>query len=110
MAAQEIEVEVDCCAEEWNAIHNHHRHATDHHYQAVEGREVPGYLSQEIEGVGGVGRRTLKKRSRIGMRVEEYEDEGETVGFLLREKTGQDRSWCGWCSRVVLGEKDSIQN
>lgn len=80
----------------------------------IEGREgrdeeEPGYLSQEIEGVGGVVKRKVKKRFRVGACVEEHEDERETA-YLAREQSGQDRSWCGWCSRVVLGRKDSIQN
>ena len=100
--------------------HHDHTHGHDPHYhhhepapyEGREGRddEEPGYLSQEIEGVGGVVKRKVKKRARIGACVQEYEDERETAVYLTREQSGQDRSWCGWCSRIALGKKDSIQN
>ncbi|KAK2768657.1 hypothetical protein FQN54_000513 [Arachnomyces sp. PD_36] len=122
LAAQDIEVEIDCSSEEWmaNQHDNGHGHGPDYHhgpihYRAIEGREgrdeeKPGYLSQEIEGVGGVVKRKVKKRLRVGACVQEHEDERETAEYLTREQSGQDRSWCGWCSRIVLGEKDSVEN
>ena len=64
------------------------------------------YLTQELEGIGGVMKKKVKKRVKVGMTVKEYEDERESGLFLNREKEGKNRSWCYWCSRVVLGKGD----
>lgn len=79
-----------------------------------EGSESPwgekdeaGYLWQEIEGLGGVVKKKVRKRERVGGTVREWEDEREGRGDVLeREKRGAERSWCGWCGRVVLGGRD----
>lgn len=66
------------------------------------------YLAQEIEGIGGVLKVKHKKQVRVGECVKLYEDEREkSILYLEREVTGQLRSWCSWCERVVLGEKDT---
>lgn len=79
-----------------------------------EGSESPwgekdeaGYLWQEIEGLGGVVKKKVRKRERVGGTVKEWEDEREGKDEALgREKRGAERSWCGWCGRVVLGGRD----
>ncbi|KAF2133714.1 hypothetical protein P153DRAFT_271934, partial [Dothidotthia symphoricarpi CBS 119687] len=65
------------------------------------------YLAQEIEGIGGVLKVKHKKQVRVGQCVKLYEDEKEkSIQYLKREVSGQLRSWCSWCERVVLDEKD----
>jgi len=66
----------------------------------------PGYLRQEVEGLGGVMKKKVKKRVKVGATVWEYDDERESGKYLEREASGEQRSWCGWCSRVVLGRED----
>ena len=69
----------------------------------------PGYLRQEIEGIGGIVKRKVKKKVHVGATVWEFDDERESGKYLEREASGVQRSWCGWCSRVVLGERDRQQ-
>jgi hypothetical protein len=66
----------------------------------------PGYLRQEIEGIGGVVKEKVKKKVRTGATVWEFDDERESGKYLEREASGMQRSWCGWCNRVVMGERD----
>jgi hypothetical protein len=66
----------------------------------------PGYLRQEIEGIGGVVKKKVKKKLRTGATVWEFDDERESGKYLEREASGVQRSWCGWCNRVVMGERD----
>ena len=68
--------------------------------------EEAGYWRQEIEGLGGIVKKKYRKKERMGATVREWEDEREGGEVLGREKSGLERSWCGWCGRVVLGEKD----
>jgi hypothetical protein len=69
-----------------------------------------GYHTQEIEGIGGVLKIKHKKQVRVGECVKLYEDEREkAVQYLEREVTGKLRSWCSWCERIVLGEKDKAE-
>ena len=75
------------------------------HNGNIEG-EKAGYLRQEIEGIGGVVRRKVKRRVRVGKTVKEYEDERGKAAYLEKEIRGASRSWCGWCNRVVPGLKD----
>ena len=65
-----------------------------------------GYLRQEIEGIGGVVKKKYKRRVRVGAPVKEWEDEREGGQLLGREISGAERSWCGWCKRVVLSKAD----
>lgn len=68
------------------------------------------YLAQEIEGIGGVLKVKHKKQVRVGECVKLYEDEREkAVQYLEREVTGNLRSWCSWCERIILGEKDKAE-
>lgn len=66
----------------------------------------PGYFSQELEGIGGVLKKKVKKRVKVGATVYEFDDERASGKYLVRESSGKLRSWCGWCSRVCPGEDD----
>ncbi|KAI9881491.1 MAG: hypothetical protein M1830_000054 [Pleopsidium flavum] len=68
--------------------------------------EKAGYLRQEIEGIGGVVKKKVKRRVKVGRAVREHEDERERAEYLEREGRGEERSWCAWCARVVPGKKD----
>ena len=61
-----------------------------------------GYLRQEVEGIGGVVKKKVKKRVRVGATVCEFDDERSSGKYLAREASGRERSWCGWCDRVIL--------
>ncbi|EAS36630.3 uncharacterized protein CIMG_01984 [Coccidioides immitis RS] len=100
LAAEEIEVEVDCEVDDWGAEHSEHPspHPGEGHSAEDEG---PGYLRQEIMGVGGVVKQKVKKRVKVGASVDEHDDERESSAYLKKECSGAVRSWCGWCSRVV---------
>ncbi|KAL3461422.1 hypothetical protein BJX64DRAFT_161428 [Aspergillus heterothallicus] len=116
LAAQEIELEVECEADESMAnsppeygYHFGHRfeqaHAGSHNHikgkwEDPEGEET-GYLRQEIIGIGGRMKQITKKRVNVGACVVEHEDERETGEYLTREEEGSHRSWCGWCWRVI---------
>jgi len=74
---------------------------------ATERWKGTSYFAQEIEGIGGVLKVKHKKQVRVGECVKHYEDEREkAIQYLEREVSGTLRSWCSWCERVVLGEKD----
>lgn len=107
LAAQEIEVEIDCHPNEWMADQLDYGHDTDYHNGPTPSRVIEGREGRDEEKPLSP---VVKRRLRIGACVDEHENERETTGYLLREQSGQDRSWCGWCSRIVPGEKDSIQN
>ncbi|KAE8838423.1 hypothetical protein CFE70_006094 [Pyrenophora teres f. teres 0-1] len=65
------------------------------------------YFHQEIEGIGGVLKIKLKKQLRVGECVKLFEDEKDrSIQYLEREVRGDVRSWCSWCDRVVLSNKD----
>ena len=64
--------------------------------------ERAGYWGQEIEGIGGLVKTKVGKIVKVGQTVMDYEDEKGTAQYLGRERRGLVRSWCGWCSRVIL--------
>ena len=68
--------------------------------------DKPGYLRQEVEGIGGVVKKKVKKRVKLGKTVRRYEDEVEKDECVGREVRGESRSWCGWCERVIPGGED----
>jgi hypothetical protein len=78
----------------------------DRHGSPGPAMNKPGYFSQEIEGIGGVVKKKVKKRVKVGATVWEYDDERVSGKYLEREVSGKERSWCGWCDRVCLGEAD----
>ena len=65
-----------------------------------------GYWSQEIEGIGGIVRKKLKTRMKVGAPVREWEDDREGGQLLGREISGRERSWCAWCDRGVPSRCD----
>jgi hypothetical protein len=68
------------------------------------------YLTQEIEGIGGVLKVKHKKQVRVGECVKLYEDEKtKSIQYLEREVKGELRSWCSWCERVVRSKKDEAE-
>ncbi|KAH7412358.1 hypothetical protein DE146DRAFT_674640 [Phaeosphaeria sp. MPI-PUGE-AT-0046c] len=84
--------------------------AADSSPEAAERWRGTSYLAQEIEGIGGVLKIKHKKQVRVGECVKLYEDEREkAVTYLEREVNGKLRSWCSWCERIVLGEKDKAE-
>ena len=138
LAGKDLEVEIDCSAEQAAAdeplfhqrTHSQSSHLSSDNYghshlhtahhdpsstltlapsRRSSTDQSPGYFRQEIEGIGGVVKKKVKKRVRVGATVTEYEDERETGKYLEREAEGINRSWCGWCSRVVPG-RDDIDN
>ncbi|KAK7185873.1 uncharacterized protein CC84DRAFT_1222411 [Paraphaeosphaeria sporulosa] len=101
LAARVVEHEVDC-------------NASDPAYSGSPetGERWTGtsYYAQEIEGIGGVVKMKLKKQVRVGECVKVYEDERDkSIRWLEREVSGRLRSWCSWCERVVLGDKDRAE-
>ncbi|KAG8625323.1 hypothetical protein KVT40_007074 [Elsinoe batatas] len=97
LAVREVEVEID--ADQFQ---------TPFDFPSSEKRSWSNtsYQTQEIEGIGGVVKKKVKKRVNIGHVVKEYEDEREGGEYLLREKTYQNRSWCAHCDRVIPSRKD----
>lgn len=78
-------------------------------YEGDHSMDKPGYLRQEIEGIGGVVKKKVKKRVKTGATVYEYDDERESGKYLEREASGQQRGWCGWCARVSLSHEDKAE-
>jgi hypothetical protein len=58
-----------------------------------------GYFLQEMEGIGGVVKKKVRRRVLVGDVVQEFEEEREGGAYLEREQEGVDRSWCSWCNR-----------
>ena len=120
LAAEDKEVEIDCGASESppSASTPHRtgtpRDRTEREDSSSDGsdyagtlrEEKAGYLRQEMEGIGGVLKKKIRKRERVGKTVREYEDEREKAEYLGREMRGESRSWCGWCERVIPGMRD----
>ncbi|THY41349.1 hypothetical protein D6C99_07848 [Aureobasidium pullulans] len=69
-------------------------------------RTSAGYFLQEIEGIGGVVKKKVKRRMQVGDVVGEFGDERDGGRVLGREQDGRSRSWCSWCERVVLSRRD----
>ena len=104
LAAKEVEEEIDSDGLESEQITKE--------FDTVSGAGRPkkntGYMTQEIEGIGGVVKKKVKKRVKVGAVVKEYEDEREHGNYLRREQTNINRSWCYWCSRVVPSKRDLL--
>ncbi|KAJ5349749.1 hypothetical protein N7541_007476 [Penicillium brevicompactum] len=116
LASQEIELEVDCEADESSSDSSRSGspagHAPYYHENGspIDGHDEdqPGYFRQEVIGLGGVVKHKSKKRVNVGACVVEYEDERETGNYLVREEEGLHRAWCGWCSRVIPAKSESL--
>lgn len=99
LGSHEVEKEIDCDAEELADMKRDHE-------EHESSRYVSGYFMQEIEGIGGVVKKKVKRRIRIGQVVREYEDERQSENYLARERSRTNRSWCHWCLRVIPSLKD----
>ncbi|KAF2482739.1 hypothetical protein BDY17DRAFT_165384 [Neohortaea acidophila] len=99
--------EIECDADELAAHEGLIESAADggcrHHWAGNS------YNTHEIVGLGGKVKKKIKKKVRVGAIVKEYEDERVAGKVLRREQDGANRSWCGWCLRVVVGKKDVEQ-
>ncbi|GAB7358632.1 hypothetical protein MBLNU230_g3862t1 [Neophaeotheca triangularis] len=102
LAAVKIYKEIECDADELANFEAEMEKAE------LDGRPRSGssYTTQEIVGIGGKVKIKAKKSVLVGAEVREYEDERATGKFMVREQTGQNRSWCCWCERVVLSMRD----
>lgn len=102
LASKVVEQEMVCTTEELEEME---REAAR---RESEGGSWAGtsYLMQEIEGIGGVVKKKVKRRVTVGAVVREHEDERDTGSYLRREQQGLVRSWCAWCERVIPGKKD----
>lgn len=110
LAAKVVEHEVDCNAELAEAYGSLDSSSSASHHSPSERWTGTSYHAQEIEGIGGVVKMKLKKQVRVGECVKIYEDERDkSIRWLDREVSGKLRSWCSWCERVVLGEKDKAE-
>ncbi|KAL6721351.1 hypothetical protein ACLMJK_000454 [Lecanora helva] len=109
LGAKDVEVEFDCSSSSsgGSGINGSESGTEGNGSESpmVE-KEEAGYWRQEIEGLGGIVKKKYRKRERVGATVKEWEDEREGGEVLGREKRGDERSWCGWCGRVVLGGRD----
>ncbi|KAF9891935.1 hypothetical protein FE257_002898 [Aspergillus nanangensis] len=125
IAAQEIELEVECEADESANTPPETHHGTLNHrlgnsrasspshandWWDSREEEEPGYFRQEIIGIGGRVKQKAKKRIMVGACVVEHEDEREKGEYLGREEDGQHRSWCGWCWRVIPARHERIDS
>jgi hypothetical protein len=114
IAAREVEQEIDCDAEDARGFDAQGvevgiQRGEINGSRVARGDQMgPGYARHEIEGIGGVVKRKLVRMVKVGACVEEDGDEreNESGGFLMGEVEGRDRSWCGWCWRVVPGSGD----
>lgn len=102
---REIENEIECDADELAAIEAEKEKKAD----GVGRQWKNSYTTHEIVGLGGKVKKKIKKIVPVGAIVKEYEDERVSGKVLRREQEGSNRSWCGWCLRVVPGKKDMVQ-
>ncbi|ROT41430.1 hypothetical protein SODALDRAFT_357472 [Sodiomyces alkalinus F11] len=86
-----------------------HSHLVDERRTPSPMQLGPGYERHEIVGIGGVVKRKLVRLVRVGACVPEWEDERLRSEFLRRNRSGQVRSFCGWCCRVIPGKSDLAQ-
>lgn len=103
--AVESEVEIDC-SEPPAPLSSPGLNAKEPDGAPKSEELLAGYIWQEVEGIGGVVKKKVKKRIKFGATVWEYDDERGSGKYLEREASGKERSWCGWCGRVVKGERD----
>jgi hypothetical protein len=104
--AVEGEVEIDCSERPASLSSPGPRTTDSDSAQKSEAGLSAGYLRQEVEGIGGVVKKKVKKRIRVGATVWEFDDERGSGKYLEREASGRERSWCGWCGRIVKGQRD----
>ena len=110
LGAKDVEVEFDCSAPSSVSSGASGKSSGDGEGTPLAEKEEAGYWRQEIEGLGGIVKKKYRKRERVGGTVKEWEDEREGGEVLGKEKRGEERSWCGWCERVVPGGRDLEEN
>lgn len=105
MAAKIVEQEVDCDAEALRAMEEEaEKIASEGTGRSWQGTS---FAVQEIDGIGGVVKKKVKKLVPVGAYVVENEDERDgTRPYLDREIKGEVRSWCSWCERVIPSKKE----
>ena len=109
LGAKDVEVEFECSSSSTSVASNSGSESGGEASTPLgekKSEEDAGYWRQEIEGLGGIVKKKYRKRERVGGTVREWEDEREGGEVLGREKVGSERSWCGWCGRVVRGGRD----
>lgn len=100
LAAKIVEQELDC---DIDALRTMEEEAEKIASEGT-GRSWQGssFEIQEIDGIGGVVKKKIKKLIPVGANVVENEDERDgTRAYLDREIKGDVRSWCSWCERVI---------
>ncbi|KAF2634416.1 hypothetical protein P280DRAFT_474667, partial [Massarina eburnea CBS 473.64] len=103
LAAKAVEHEIDCHADALADLELASGPSTDRWTGT-------SYHAQEIEGIGNVMKMKLKKQVHVGEAVKIYEDEKDrSIQYLEREVAAKLRSWCSWCERVVLDERDRAE-
>jgi hypothetical protein len=105
LAAKIVEQELDCDTEVLQAM----REEAEKVASEGTGRSWHGtsFAVQEMEGIGGVVKKKIKKLINVGAYVAECEDEREgKTSYLDREVQGRVRSWCAWCERVIPSKCD----
>lgn len=107
-AAQEAEVEIESYHNDSQQPDTHSSSPQDPENIDHQFHTSPGYFRQEIVGIGGRVRHKVKKRIPVGACVEEYPEERDTGAYLVREATGANRSWCGWCSRIIPSKAERM--
>lgn len=105
LAAKIVEQEVDCDADALRAMELEAEkiasQGTGRNWQGTS------FEIQEIDGIGGVVKKKIKKLIPVGANVIENEDERDgTRAYLYREVKGEVRSWCSWCERVIPSKKE----
>ena len=100
-------VEIDCAEGTSRNLQRDQDASSSSHGKAPGYKNTkPGYFQQEIEGIGGVVKKKVRKRMKVGATVWEFEDERASGKYLEREAKGILRSWCGWCGRDCPGPDD----
>lgn len=105
LAAKIVEQEVDCDADALRAMEEEAKkiasQGTGRNWQGTS------FEIQEIDGIGGVVKKKIKKLIPVGANVIENEDERDgSRAYLDREVKGEVRSWCSWCKRVIPSKKE----
>ena len=65
-----------------------------------------GYFQQEIEGIGGVVEKKVKKRVKVGATVWEFEDERASGKYLERESVANYAAGVDGAGESCPGEDD----
>lgn len=108
LAAEGSEVEVDCDVDDWDPDQSN-CYLDQHHRGECRDDVEPGYLRQEIDGIGGVVKHKVKKTVMVGASVDQSDREREKGVDLEPERSGAVRSWCAWCSRIMPSKTEAAE-